>query len=186
VPVSLARSTWEFVTLRTLTGLGESRYSDRMKRIPLIILTVFAASTAFFFIGRATQGVCVLRNPPAYRLIQDPTVLDRLIAELPDSPVLVDLRNRSDFNAGRINNFLNIPWDDGGKRFETWITPHRRSRPFIIICADGSRTAQAFRLMVSMGFTNITDFTPGFGLWLASRGEGYRMEDGLCPDGCPD
>lgn len=158
-----------------------------MKGTPLIIATVLAASAVFFFIGRATQDARSIHSPqPVYRLVKDPAVLDTLIAELPDNPILVDLRDKSDFNAGRINNFLNIPWDDGGLRFETWITPHRRSRPFIIICADGSRTAQAFRLMVSMGFTNITDFTPGFGVWLSSRGDDYRLEDGLCQAGCPD
>ncbi len=158
-----------------------------MKKIFLITVTILAAAAILLFAWRKTDCERAVQNPPpVYRLVEDPAVLDQLISELPDNPILVDLRDKSEFNAGRINNFLSIPWDDGGRRFKTWITPHRRSRPFIIICADGTRTAQAFRLMVSMGFTNITDFTPGFPVWRASRGEDYRVEDGLCQAGCPD
>lgn len=151
-----------------------------MKHVPLIIVALVAA-------GAVALGAChtaVPRDEPIrHGAIRTAAELDALLAQKDRSPILIDLRDRKDFEAGHIPNFLNISNADGGELLATWITPFKRTKPVILICYGGNRSARAFEQLVLMGFREITDFTPGYAAYAKEKGEGYEAETGTCD--CP-
>lgn len=151
-----------------------------MKRITLVIASVIAVAAAL-----ASCSTAVPREDPIlHRSVRTAAELDALLAQKDRSPILIDLRDRKDFEAGHIPNFLNISNADGGDLLATWITPFKRTKPVILICYGGNRSARAFEQLVLMGFREIADFSPGYAVYSREKGEGYRAETGSCD--CPE
>lgn len=152
-----------------------------MKRLPLIItslLTLLLLASTIFFYTKAEQ------KKTHFQVLSTAAELDAILSQKENSPLLVDLRDRKDFEISHIANFLNFSYDDDGKRLETWITPYKRDKQVILICYAGNRTARAFERLVLMGFRNIIDFSPGYAAYAAEKGSAYAPETGSC--NCPE
>ncbi len=101
-----------------------------------------------------------------------------------EGPLLIDLRDRKDYEQGHIPGFVNVSNAREGEPFATWVAPFRRDKPVVLICYAGNRSARAFEHLVLSGFTRVIDYTKGYADYAAGMGASYSPETGTCD--CPE
>ncbi|MGB5415536.1 MAG: rhodanese-like domain-containing protein, partial [Polyangiales bacterium] len=74
-----------------------------------------------------------------------------LIAE---GAILVDVRSPGEFSGGHIEGAISIPIQELGGRTEEL---GDKSRPIVLYCQSGARSAMAKRLLESKGFADVHD-----------------------------
>lgn len=149
--------------------------------ISIVALLAFSAAIVY-----ATRSNLSWGTKSTFRAVSDAAELDSLVASLRASgnyPLLVDLRDGKDYEAGHAPGFLNVPNTREGEPFATWISPYRRDKPIVLICYGGNRSARAFEHLAVAGFTHIIDFTLGYEAYARQRGGLYSPESGSCD--CP-
>ena len=92
--------------------------------------------------------------------------LDPLYADIrrrdPVRPaVLLDVRERDEFLAVRIEGSLLVPMSQLGARLQD--IP--RGRPILVICATGSRSANATAYLLSAGWEDVGSVAGGIATW---------------------
>jgi rhodanese-related sulfurtransferase len=163
--------------------MNEKKHSKVMVVAHLTLiafLAIFAGLSSFAAFHYRAQA---LSFNAGYRTVSSAADLDAILEAKANDPLLVDLRDGADYEIAHIPGFLNISLKDGTELLETWITPFRRTKPVVLICYSGNRSARAFEKLVLMGFTNITDVTTGYAAYAAEKGAAFVPEAGDC--GCP-
>ena len=84
------------------------------------------------------------------------------IKELPTSPIL-DVRTPAEFAKGHLQNAKNINWN--GNDFDAQIAPLDKSKPILIYCLSGARSAAAASKMRADGFKEVYELTGGIMKW---------------------
>ena len=79
---------------------------------------------------------------------------------------LVDVRTPNEYNEGHLPNALNIDFLD--KNFEINIQQLDKTRPVIVYCQRGSRSAKCASQLIANGFVKIYDLDNGFSKWKSS------------------
>ena len=77
--------------------------------------------------------------------------------------VIVDVREPNEFKTGRIPNSRNLTLDkiaDGAKGLEKF-----KSKPILVVCQTGARSAQAVRNLEKQGFTEVVALAGGINAW---------------------
>ena len=80
-----------------------------------------------------------------------------------DSPVLVDVRERSEWDEGSIPGAIHIPRGNLESRIEQAVPD--RDAQVILYCASGSRSAFAAKALEELGYENVASLQGGFGDW---------------------
>jgi sulfur-carrier protein adenylyltransferase/sulfurtransferase len=80
-----------------------------------------------------------------------------------DSPVLVDVRERSEWDEGYIPGAIHIPRGHLESRIERAVPD--RDATVIVYCASGSRSAFAAKALEELGYENVASLQGGFGDW---------------------
>lgn len=70
--------------------------------------------------------------------------------------LLLDVRTPQEYAGGHIPGSRNIPLDELNERIES-VLPDQ-SRPIIVYCQSGGRSAAAARLLKNMGYADVSDF----------------------------
>lgn len=65
--------------------------------------------------------------------------------------ILLDVRSKSEYDAMRVRNSINIPVDE----LEKGITNYPTSQKFMIYCSSGSRSKTAIQILNNLGYQNI-------------------------------
>jgi molybdopterin/thiamine biosynthesis adenylyltransferase/rhodanese-related sulfurtransferase len=81
----------------------------------------------------------------------------------PDAPLLIDVREQYEWDAGHIPNAVHIPRGNLEERIEA-IVPDR-TRPLILSCQSGARSLLAARTLQEMGYTNVANFAGSYQAW---------------------
>jgi rhodanese-related sulfurtransferase len=104
-------------------------------------------------------GSFLKRNPDYTNL--DTSEFQKLIGE--NNSVIIDVRTEEEFSEKRIPNALlfNIYKPD----FIEKIGNLERGKKYLVYCKAGSRSAQACRHMVSLGFQNVYNLEKGITGW---------------------
>jgi rhodanese-related sulfurtransferase len=89
----------------------------------------------------------------AWRVINSFLVRRRLPSLLEEGAQLVDVRGRGEFAAGHAANSINIPLPEIGERAGDL----DRSRPVIVCCASGTRSAMAAHRLRRLGFDRVVN-----------------------------
>jgi len=76
---------------------------------------------------------------------------------------LIDVRTPGEFSAGHIAGARLMDWS-GGQLQAEWQSLDK-TKPLVIYCASGRRSAAASAFLRKNGFTDITDLAGGFGAW---------------------
>src|SRR6185436_9766233 len=97
----------------------------------------------------------------------DPAELARRVAE-PDGPVVLDVRNASEYAGEHIPDSLHIPYGDLAARLEEL----PRDRPIATICRGGKRSGLAASILQRAGF-EVVHVGKGVGVW---RDGGHPVE----------
>lgn len=83
---------------------------------------------------------------------------------------LVDVRTPKEFNKGFIENSINI--DFSSPTFKEEIGKLDTSKPIVVYCRSGRRSAISTKTLVKVGFTEIYDLKGGIINW---KREGYQL-----------
>src|ERR671922_1136982 len=88
-----------------------------------------------------------------------------------DSPAIVDVRERNEWDEGHIPGAVHVPRGHLESRIESAVPD--RSRPLVLYCASGSRSAFATKTLEELGYENIASLAGGFTDW---KRNGFPVE----------
>jgi adenylyltransferase/sulfurtransferase len=97
----------------------------------------------------------------------------------PDRPVVVDVRERDEWEEGHIPGAIHVPRGYLESRIEQAVPD--KDRPVVLYCAGGSRSAFAAKTLEELGYTNVASLAGGFGEWKRS-GFPYDVPRALDPE----
>jgi len=80
--------------------------------------------------------------------------------------IIIDLRTPSDYNAGHINNAININYY--ATDFDTSLDTLDKTKIYLIYCQGGSRSGQTFTKMRIKHFVVVYNMSSGFSAWLTA------------------
>jgi molybdopterin/thiamine biosynthesis adenylyltransferase/rhodanese-related sulfurtransferase len=89
----------------------------------------------------------------------DPTRAHELLSRA-DGPVLVDIRERSEWETGWIADALRIPMSELGDQLE-----EHRERPLVIYCAHGNRSLRVADALTDAGYRDAVSLAGGIVAW---------------------
>lgn len=110
-----------------------------MKRFTIAALLVLMGITALTYAGSDQQE----QQPPqqrAWRLIDD-------------GALLIDVRSRQEYEAGHLDNSINIEYDEVEKLAET--IGEDKQREVVVYCRSGKRSGLAKESLEQYGYKNI-------------------------------
>jgi rhodanese-related sulfurtransferase len=87
----------------------------------------------------------------AWRVLSSFLIRRRLPALLKDGAQIVDVRSLAEFSGGHAPGSVNIPLPEIGDRAKEL----DRSRPVIVCCASGTRSAMAAQRLRRLGFDRV-------------------------------
>lgn len=77
---------------------------------------------------------------------------------------LVDVRTPGEVAKGKIGNATNMNFHDGS--FKSQLATLDKTRPVLVYCAAGGRSAKAVSMMKAMGFSEIYELDGGYRAWM--------------------
>ena len=80
-----------------------------------------------------------------------------------ESIQLVDVRTSPEIEGGKIENSIQI--DFNGADFKSELAKLDKSRPVMVYCASGRRSANTAKTLQSLGFKEVYDLEGGFNGW---------------------
>ncbi len=104
--------------------------------------------------GNGAVGIRVLK----------PEDFKKKITEL-NNEIIVDVRAPKELSVGKIPNALNINFFE--TNFDAEIAKLDKSKPIMVYCAGGFRSAEAAKKLQSLGFKEIYDLEGGFDVYQA-------------------
>jgi len=84
-----------------------------------------------------------------------------------DEIQLVDVRTPEEFQTGHIKDAQNIDYNNEG--FKSNISSLDKSKPVLVYCRSGKRSASAAEIMKELGFTKIVSLDGGMIAWEAAN-----------------
>ncbi|MBD0850650.1 rhodanese-like domain-containing protein [Maribacter arenosus] len=87
-------------------------------------------------------------------------------AEL-DTVVLVDVRTPKEYNAGHLENSLNINWL--GDSFKSDIQKIDKDKTIYVYCRSGKRSSDATRYLDSLGYKNVYNLRGGYIAYMSAK-----------------
>ena len=76
---------------------------------------------------------------------------------------ILDVRTKDEFDAGHIDDAVQIPVDELGTRIDEII--EYKENPVLVYCRSGRRSRDAAEILKENGFTNIYNLSDGFMRW---------------------
>lgn len=89
--------------------------------------------------------------------------IDQLEKATARTPILIDVRTNEEYTQGTIPGAmsLNIHSED----FKRVIEVLPREREIIVFCQSGKRSQEAFEMLTSLGFKNVSQLAGGYEVW---------------------
>jgi rhodanese-related sulfurtransferase len=80
---------------------------------------------------------------------------------------LVDVRTPQEFANGHLENAKNVNFND--PEFKQKIALLDKTKPIAVYCGVGGRSGKASKILVELGFKDITDLAGGITAWAAAN-----------------
>lgn len=109
-----------------------------MSLISLIILAVLVFMVFKFLIGGKSM-----------------TSQNQVIEKIKQGAKIIDVRSAGEYAGGHYNNAVNIPVDQLQNRIKE--VGSDKSKPIVVYCFSGGRSANAKAILESNGFTDVTN-----------------------------
>lgn len=84
---------------------------------------------------------------------------------------LVDARTPGEYAAGHLAGATNLDWNGG--RLQATVDQLDKTRPVLVYCASGRRSAEAREFLIEQGFNDVVDLQGGINAW---AGAGKAIE----------
>ena len=109
--------------------------------------------------------------------IDSPALAGALESDSP--PVVVDVREQSEWDEGHIPRAIHVPRGHLESRIERTAPDHET--PIVLYCAAGNRSAFAAKTLAELGYENVSSLAPGYTGW---KRDGFPtvVEQALEPD----
>ncbi|NLL68206.1 MAG: rhodanese-like domain-containing protein [Clostridiaceae bacterium] len=126
-------------------------------------------------------NVCIIKKSMKkdIKLLYNENELSELLQGIYPANILVDLREREDYEEGHIDGFLNIPSNDGIELLEYLKNNELERKSIYVMCYSGRRAAAAFELLQKNGYPYITYITFGYEDYVNSQ-DGFIPKTGQC------
>ena len=108
---------------------------------------------------------CSGEQSQASRTTLAPTEFAGKIRALPTAAV-IDVRTPEEYSGGHLQNALNIDWN--GNSFDQQVSSLDKSKPVLVYCRSGSRSAAAASKMRAAGFKEVYELQGGIMKWTAA------------------
>ncbi len=118
------------------------------------------------FIATTALNSCVNTNGQAQKTLLSAKEFSEKIKQLPDVTI-VDVRTPEEFEAGHLQNALNIDWK--GNNFEKQISSFDKNKPLFVYCLSGGRSSAAATKMRDDGFKEVYELDGGIMKWRAAN-----------------
>ena len=115
----------------------------------------------FFIALVASLASCKSQNSQQPQIIDIETVKTEVIGK---DVQLVDVRTPQEYEAGHIDDAINIDISDNAT-FTKKIETLDKEKPVYIYCQMGVRSKKASEKLKEMGFKTIFDYSGGYGEW---------------------
>ena len=76
---------------------------------------------------------------------------------------LLDVRTAGEFSGGHLANARNLDWTNG--QLEATVRELDKTKPVLLYCASGRRSAAASEYLREQGFTDVVDLSEGITAW---------------------
>jgi len=133
---------------------------------PLVLLTTLLLLTPAFAKEPAASFVEV-KPEQAIELVKKEAAKSEAAAKKEPLTVL-DVRTPEEYAKGHIDGATNIDFNDDS--FKEALAKLDRSKPYLVHCAAGGRSAKTRELMKSLGFKNIFHLEGGLNAWQKAGG----------------
>ncbi len=80
------------------------------------------------------------------------------------SPLILDVRSKSEFKGGHLENAVNIPVQEIQQRYQE--LSEYKGENILIYCATGNRSTVAAKILIDNGFTRIYNMRSGIYVWV--------------------
>jgi Rhodanese-related sulfurtransferase len=113
------------------------------------------------------------------QLLYNEDNLAQLLLEVHPAIVMVDLRDKKDYEEGHIEGFINIPSKEGVELLKYLQKNKLEKKSIYLMCYTGKRAAAATNLLQKKGFTHLTYITFGYDDFANSQ-KGFVPQKGEC------
>jgi rhodanese-related sulfurtransferase len=137
-------------------------FSTKIKKKKLVFLLLF-----FFLLNRnfvSNKDIVSIQgsNQQSYK---DITVTEALnLIENTTTLFILDVRTVDEYLAGHINNSVLIPHNEIESRQDE--LPLNKSRPILVYCRTGVRSAVASNTLVTLNYTSVYNMLGGYTAWV--------------------
>lgn len=100
-----------------------------------------------------------------------------LLAAQAKGAQVVDVRTSGEYQLGHIPGAVNVPVEQLQAAARSW----DRKATYVVYCASGARSAEAVKIMQSMGFTSIDHFNEGISAWTGQLEKGQTTSQQAVP-----
>lgn len=107
-----------------------------------------------------TTGIHAQSDDASIRLIKPEVVQARLEAA-EDAPLIIDVREPSEFEAGHIDGALLAPLG----QVENDVDKIAKDREIVLVCRSARRSGLAYQRLAARGFTNLYNMEGGMLAW---------------------
>ncbi|WP_299215128.1 rhodanese-like domain-containing protein [uncultured Aquimarina sp.] len=126
-----------------------------------LILLIFSVSAAFSQQVSRNEKSNATKENDKIRIVDINTIKEKVIHK---DIQFVDIRTPKEYNAGYIDDAINISIADKEK-FIVAFQKLDKEKPVYIYCYSGWRSHRAAKLLVTLGFDKIYDFKGGYKVW---------------------
>ncbi|WP_077609738.1 rhodanese-like domain-containing protein [Clostridium sp. Marseille-P2415] len=138
--------------------------------ILLIVLTIFV----FFII---TISNVFKRD---YRILVDPMELLNIAEEGAVNKLIIDLRDREDYEASHIKNTINLPFVDASE-IDAYLSKHNsKNKTIYLLCYSGNRSSQVFNYLSENGYKSLVYVNFGYEDFLEHTQDSFVPATGPC------
>jgi rhodanese-related sulfurtransferase len=115
-----------------------------------------------------TAAIVDLKAPQAIELVRQQAKNSKANPAQPALTVL-DVRTPEEFAAGHLSGAQNVDFQNDG--FKDSLAKLDKTKPYLVHCASGRRSAKTRDLMKKLGFTRIYHLDGGLTAWKAAGGQ---------------
>ena len=124
------------------------------KYILLILIILLVTSTLFAFGQNEVKETTVNEVEAQYNKIDAETAKEAFDTQ--SDITIIDVRTEGEYSGGHVIGAINIPLDVIGDSVEEQF-PNKDEKLYLY-CRSGNRSAQAAKILVERGYTNVYDF----------------------------
>lgn len=119
-----------------------------------ILVGLFIALLFAFLVNEGKQGGAAISTSNLVNLINR------------ENAVVIDIRDKKEFNLGHIAGAINIPYSQLDSRVSELEAD--KEKPVVVVCKMGQNSGAAGRKLKAQGFTNVRRLSGGMSEWTAS------------------